>query len=68
MIVSGFIPEIKVDNEPENNYQSFLENQRIRNLIAVKLALTTDVIRYREELEAEIISLISLLETETENF
>ena len=65
-LISWFIPEIKVDNEPENNYQIFLENQRIRNLIAVKLALTTDVIRYREELEAEIISLISLLETEVD--
>jgi len=63
-LISRIVPEIIVDNEPQNNYQSFLENQRIRNLIAVKLALTTDVIGYREELEAEIISLISLLETE----
>ena len=67
-LVSLLIPEIKVDNEPENNYQRFLQNQRIRNLIAVKLALTNDVLKDRRELDAEIKSLISLLEEEIEDF
>jgi hypothetical protein len=67
-MISSRFPEIIVANEQENNYQMFLENPRIRNLIAVKLALTNGVIRYRSELDAEIRSLISLLETEIEDF
>jgi hypothetical protein len=41
-----------------------MANQRIRNLIAVKLSLTSEVLRYRRELDAEIDSLINLLEAE----
>jgi hypothetical protein len=53
-MISNRFPEIITDNEPENNYPLLLENQRIRNLIAMKLSLTSVVIRYRRELEAEI--------------
>ena len=67
-LVSLLVPEIKVEYEPENNYQRFLQNQRIRNQIALKLALTNDVIGNRRELDAEIKSLISLLEEEIEDF
>ncbi len=67
-MISHRFPEINIDNEPENNYPLLLENQRIRNLIAVKLSLTSVVIRYRRELDAEIKSLISLLEAEIEHF
>jgi hypothetical protein len=67
-LISTLVPEINVDDEPENNYTLFLENQRIRNLIAVKLSLTHGVIRYRQALDAEIESLIALLEDEIEDF
>jgi len=67
-LISVVIPEVKVNHVPGNNYHSFLENQRIRNLIAVKLALTNGVIRYRRALDAEIQSLIVLLEEEIEEF
>ena len=67
-LVSLLVPEIKVENEPENNYQRVLQNQRIRNQIALKLALTNDVIGDRRELDAEIKSLIALLEDEIENY
>jgi len=66
-LLSIVVPEIKVNNEPGNNYRLFLENQKTRNLIAVKLALTNGVIIYRNELDAEIKSLISLLEDEIED-
>lgn len=67
-MISSRFPEINIANEAENNYPLLLENQRIRNLIAVKLSLTSGVIRYRRELDSEIKSLITLLETEIEDF
>ncbi len=67
-LISTVIPEINIDNEPENNYHIFLEDQRIRNLLAVKLALTNEVIRYRKALDAEIESVIALLEEEIASF
>jgi hypothetical protein len=67
-LISTAIPEINVNNEPENNYHLFLEDQRIRNLIAVKLALTNEVIGYRKALDAEIESVIALLEEEIASF
>ncbi|RKZ66186.1 MAG: hypothetical protein DRQ44_07070 [Gammaproteobacteria bacterium] len=67
-MVSTVIPEIGNDNEPENNYQLFLKNQKIRNIIAVKLTLTHEVISYRKALDAEIESLIAMLDEEIEDF
>jgi hypothetical protein len=67
-LLSTVIPEINIDNEPENNYHLFLEDQRIRNLIAVKLSLTNEVIKYRKALDAEIESVIALLEEEIAAF
>jgi len=61
-------PEISSSGETENNYHSLLADQRIRNLIAIKLTLTNEVIRYRRDLDAEINSLIALLEDEIENY
>jgi len=60
--------EISSDNEPENAYHSLLADQRIRNLIAIKLNLTNAVIGYRRALDNEIKSLITLLEDEIEGF
>ena len=67
-MISQSVPEIRIDHEPENNYPLFLEDQRIRNLIAMKLSLTKEVIDYRNALDAEIESLITLLEDEIEDF
>ena len=67
-MISKVVPEIRIDHEPENNYRLFLEDQRIRNLIAMKLALTNEVIGFRNALDAEIESLIALLEDEIEDF
>lgn len=67
-MVSKSVPEIRIDYEAENNYHLFLEDRRIRNLIAMKLALTNEVIRFRKTLHAEIESLIALLEDEIEAF
>jgi hypothetical protein len=63
-MISNRFPELDPDSEPENDYPQLLANQRIRNLIAVKLSLTSGVLRYRRELDAEIDSLIDLLEAE----
>jgi len=60
--------EISAENEVENDYYALLEDPNIRNLLAIKLNLCNGVIRYRRELDAEITSLIALLETEIENF
>ena len=67
-MISNKVPEIRIDHEPENNYRLFLEDQRIRNLIAMKLTLTNGVIGFRNALDAEIESLIALLEDEIEDF
>jgi len=67
-MISKVVPEIRIDHEPENNYRLFLEDQRIRNLIAMKLALTHEVIGFRNALDAEIEGLIALLEDEIEDF
>ncbi len=67
-LISTVVPEINIDNEPENNYHLFLEDQRIRNLIAMKMSLTHGVIRYRKALDAEIESVIALLEEEIATF
>ena len=67
-LVSLGSPEIPSSMEEENNYHRLLADQRIRNLIGIKLNLTNGVLRYRRELDAEIKSLISLLEEEIEDF
>jgi hypothetical protein len=67
-MIKTTIPEFQIEGEPENNYRLLLEDQKIRNLVAIKSSLTKVVIRYREELDAEIQSLISLLEAEIECF
>ncbi len=65
-MIKNDIPEIRTDLEPTNNYPLFLEDPVARNLLAVKLSLTGDVIRYRQTLDSEFLSLISLLENEIE--
>jgi hypothetical protein len=59
--------EILSTNETQNDYYYLLHNQRIRNLVAIKLNLTNAVIGYRRDLEKEIEGLIALLEKEIGN-
>lgn len=66
-IIKTTMPEINTDHEPVNNYRLALKNQKMRNLLAIKLTLTNSVLQYRHELDAEIQNLIELLESETEN-
>lgn len=57
-------PSINIDNETQNNYNLVLNNQKIRNLLALKLSLTYSAIQPRQELGVEIDDLIQLLKSE----
>jgi hypothetical protein len=57
-------PSINIDNELQNNYNLILNNQKTRNLLALKLSLTYSTINNRQELGDEIDNLIHLLEVE----
>jgi len=59
-------PSINIDNESQNNYNLILNNQKTRNLLALKLSLTYAVIKDRQELGDEIDDLIQLVEVELE--
>ncbi len=59
-------PEYQLNNEEPNNYRKLLSDKRIRNLIGIKLNLSNSVLEYRIALDAEIQSLIDLLENEIE--
>lgn len=61
------MPELNTDHEPENNYRLILENQRTRNLLAIKLNLTNAVLSFRRELDTEIQRLMDLLKNEIES-
>ncbi len=63
-LVKANVPEINIDLEQPNAYAEVLKNKRIRNLLGMKLTFTQDVIDRRENLDAEIISLITLIERE----
>jgi len=60
-------PSINIAKELTNDYDILLTNQKIRNLLAIKFALTKDVIDKRVSLGDEISDLIILLETELKN-
>ena len=57
-------PSINIDNELQNNYNLILNNQKTRNLLALKLSLTYSAIKHRQELGDEIDDLIQLVEIE----
>jgi hypothetical protein len=58
---------INTENESPNNYLLILSNSKTRNLLALKLSLTYDAIKLRQELDNDIDALIQLLETELNN-
>ena len=47
-------PNINIDNEFQNNYHLILNNQKTRNLLALKLSLIYSTIRHRQELGGEM--------------
>ncbi|WP_157961187.1 hypothetical protein [Lutibacter citreus] len=57
-------PNINIDNESKNNYNLILNNQKIKNLLALKLSLTYSAIKYRQEFGDEIDDLIQLVKLE----
>ncbi|MEJ2585521.1 MAG: DUF6090 family protein [Robiginitalea sp.] len=59
---------VDLKNEKENDYRELLRDPRIRNLFAIKLALTEDVLTYRRELQAEIDLIIHMIDSELEKF
>jgi hypothetical protein len=62
------IPELNLEKEPENNYEEILKIKRIRNLLAMKLSLTQDIITSRKNLDQGIKELILLLESELNQY
>ena len=63
-LLKSMEPSINIDDELQNNYSLILNNQKTRNLLALKLSLTYSVIRHRQELGDEIDNLIQLVEVE----
>ena len=57
-------PTIDISNEKPNDYSKILSNQRIRNLLGIKLFMTKDILISKENLDSEIKDLISLIEIE----
>lgn len=55
---------INIDTELQNNYNLILNNQKTRNLLALKLSLTYSAIKHRKELGDEIDDLIELVKAE----
>ncbi|MCO5724652.1 DUF6090 family protein [Robiginitalea marina] len=55
---------VDLSNEPENDYLELLKDPRIRNLFAMKLALTEDVLSFRHDLQSEIDLIIQMIESE----
>lgn len=66
-LIGTMVPNVSIKNEKENNYEVILKNQRIRNLLGIKLVMTQDVLEYRENLDTEINNLKSLIESELIN-
>jgi len=59
-------PDLILDQEAENDYHLLLGNNKIRNLLAIKLDLTIEVIGTMQQLDEDINNLILLLEDEIE--
>tara|TARA_B100000497_G_scaffold127924_1_gene171790 strand:- start:3068 stop:3553 length:486 start_codon:yes stop_codon:yes gene_type:complete len=57
-------PSIDIDDKSQNNYSLILNNQKIRNFLAIKLNLTYSAIINRKEYRDKIASLIELLQIE----
>lgn len=58
---------VDLSKEPATDYQQLFLDPRIRNLFAMKLALTEDVLGFRQELQAEMDLIVKLIESEINN-
>ncbi len=63
-LLKSMDPSINIDNELQNNYNLILNNQKTRNLLALKLSLTYSAIEHRQKLGGDIDNLIQLVEVE----
>lgn len=62
--IKSSIPTVNITKEKQNNFELILSNQRIRNLLGMKLNMTQDVLNYRENLDNDIKELRMLIEAE----
>ena len=65
----NFLPIIRSDYKPQNagshsDYKLLLQDQRIRNLIGIKIQVTTEILTSRVKLDSQIQALISTIEKE----
>ncbi|AVR45418.1 hypothetical protein C7S20_09115 [Christiangramia fulva] len=58
------LPDINMAEEPENDYGSLLKKQRVRNLFAIKLYMTLQVLDLRKNLDNQIAQLEEAIQTE----
>jgi hypothetical protein len=63
-LLKSNVRNINIEKESKNNYLQLFENQRVRNLLGMKLSFTHDAIYFRENLNAEIKNLMILIENE----
>ncbi|WP_019669390.1 DUF6090 family protein [Eudoraea adriatica] len=56
--------DVNIQGEPVNNYPEILKRPTVRNLLAMKLLLTDDVLKFRMELQNEIDLIIELIDKE----
>ena len=63
-LIKTQIPTVNIENELQNDYNQILKNQRLRNLLGIKLMLTHNALRERENFNKDIIELKLLIETE----
>lgn len=66
-LIKSNIPDLNTESEVPSDYRNILEQERIRNLLGMKLTFTQDVINKRKDLDKEIELLIQLIETELNN-
>ena len=59
---------VNLEQEPVNDYPAVFKRQKVRNLLAMKLLLTRDVLRFRIELQKEIELIAALIEEELQGF
>ena len=59
---------VDLEHEPRNDYRAVFKSQKVRNLLAMKLLLTKDVLRFRNELQNEIELIVALIEEELQDF
>ena len=63
-LLKSMEPNLNTDNELQNDYNSILNNQKTRNLLALKLSLTYSVIECRQDLGNDMDNLIQLIKIE----